>query len=86
MGEAMDEIERCVRDVLVSLPPSGGIAEAKRRIEILFANADKQTGRHTAAAQQLNDQLGMALNSTGSPAKRQSLTDVIAWLRRDHFG
>ena len=84
----MDEIERCVRDVLVSATAFGGhdLAEAKRRIEILFADADKQTGRHTAVAQDLHDQLTLALNSTRNPAEKRSLTDVIAWLRRDHLG
>jgi hypothetical protein len=84
----VDEIERCVRDVLVIATAFGGHdpAQAKRRIEILFADADKQKGRHTAVAQHLHNRLNLALNNTRSPAERQSLTDVIAWLRRDHFG
>jgi hypothetical protein len=84
----MDKIEQCVRDVVVIATAFGGhdLAEAKRRIEILFADADKQTGGHFAAAQRLRNQLNLALNDTSGPAGKQFLNDVIGWLQRDHFG
>ena len=59
----MDEIEQCVRDIMVIASAFGGHdpAEARRRIEILFSDADKQTGGHFAPAQRLRDQLRLAL-------------------------
>jgi hypothetical protein len=83
----MDEIEQCVRDIMVIASAFGGhdLAEARRRIEILFSDADKQTGGHFAPAQRLRDQLRLALNSTSGPATKQFLSDLIAWLERDHF-
>jgi hypothetical protein len=84
----MDKIEQCVRDLMVIATTFGGhdLAEAKRRIEMLFADADKQTGEHFAAAQRLRDQLSLALTDTRGPAGKQFWNDVIAWLQRDHFG
>jgi hypothetical protein len=40
----MEKIEQCVQDVMVIATAFGGhdLAEAKRRIEILFADADEQ--------------------------------------------
>jgi hypothetical protein len=43
---------------------AGDFAEAKRPIEILFQDADIQTGEHFAMAQHLHDQLGLALNNS----------------------
>jgi hypothetical protein len=83
----MDEIKRCVRDIMVIASAFGGhdLAEARRRIEMLFTDADKQTGGHFACAQRLRDQLRLAINSTSGPATKQFLSDLIAWLERDHF-
>jgi hypothetical protein len=83
----MDEIKRCVRDIMVIASAFGGhdLAEARRRIEMLFTDADKQTGDHFAPAQRLRDQLRLAINSTSGPATKQFLSDLIAWLERDHF-
>jgi DNA-binding MurR/RpiR family transcriptional regulator len=84
----MDKIERCAHDVLAMATAFGGhdLAEAKRRIEILFADADKQTGEHSSVAHRLHDRIKSVLKDTTSPAERQSLNNVVAWLRRDHFG
>jgi hypothetical protein len=83
----MDEIEQCVRDIMVIASAFGGhdLAEARRRIEMLFSDAGKQTGGHFARAQRLRDQLRLVLNSTSGPATQQFLSDLIAWLERDHF-
>jgi hypothetical protein len=87
-GGAMDKIEQCVRDVMAIATAFGGhdLTEATRRIEILFADASEQAGGHFAVAQRLRDQLGLALNDTNSPARKQFLNDVIAWLERRRLG
>jgi hypothetical protein len=84
----MDKIKQCGHDVVAIATAFGGrdLAEAKRRIEILFADADKQTGGHFAAAQRLQDQLSLALKKTRSPAEKQFLNDFITWLQREHIG
>jgi len=84
----MDEIEQCVHDIVAIATAFGGhdLAEAKRRIEILFADADNHSGGHAAVAQRLGDQLRSALGNTSSPAGKRSLNDIIAWLQRDHLG
>jgi hypothetical protein len=86
LGGAMDKVEQCVHDVVVIATAFGGhdLAEAKRRIEILFADADNQTGGHSAVAQRLRDQLALALKNTNSPAGKQSLGAIIAWLQQHH--
>jgi hypothetical protein len=80
----MDKIEQCVRDVMAVATAFGGhdLAEAKRRIEILFADADKQTGGHFAVAQRLRAQLGLALSNTKSLAAKQFLDEILAWVDR----
>jgi hypothetical protein len=81
----MDKIEQCVRDVMAVATAFGGhdLAEAKRRIEILFADADKQTGGHFAVAQRLRaQQLGLALSNTKSLAAKQFLDEILAWVDR----
>jgi hypothetical protein len=84
----MDKIEQCVHDIVAIATAFGGhdLAEAKRRIEMLFADADKQAGGRFAAAQRLSDQLALVLNNTQDPAGKQSLGTIIAWLQRHHFG
>ena len=84
----MDKVEQCVHDVAVIATAFGGhdLAEAKRRIEILFADADRETGGHVAAAQHLRDQLRSVLGNTSGPAGKRFLNDIIAWLQRDHLG
>jgi hypothetical protein len=57
----MEKLEQCVQDVIVIATAFGGhdLAEAKRRIEILFADADEQAGGHFVVAQRLRDRLGL---------------------------
>jgi hypothetical protein len=84
----MENIEQCVQDVLVIAIAFGGhdLAEAKRRIEILFVGADDQAGGHFALAQRLRDRLGLALNDSHRPAAKQFLLQLIGWLDREHLG
>jgi len=53
----MDKIEQCVHDLVVIATAFGGhdLAEAKWRIEILFADTDKQTDGHSAVVHRLCD-------------------------------
>jgi hypothetical protein len=85
-GGAVEKIEQCVQDVMVIATAFGGHdpAEAKRRIEILFADADEQAGGHFVVAQRLRDRLGLALNDCHRPAAKQFLDQLITWLDREH--
>ena len=84
----MDKIEQCVQDVMVIATAFGGhdVAEAKRRIEILFAADDEQAGKHFVVARRLRDRLGLALDDCNRPAAKQFLGQLIAWLDREHLG
>ena len=83
----MEKIEQCVQDVLVIATAFGGhdLAEAKRRIEILFVGADEQAGGHFALAQRLRDRLGLVLKDGHRPAAKQFLDQLITWLDREHL-
>jgi hypothetical protein len=87
-GGAVEKIEQCVQDVMVIATAFGGhdLAEAKRRIEILFADADQQAGGHFVVAQRLRDRLGLVRNDSHRPAAKQFLDHLIAWLDREHLG
>jgi hypothetical protein len=60
----MDKITACVADLLAMADTveSQDLSQAKHRIELVFTDADKQTGGHFGVAQNLRDQLGRALN------------------------
>ena len=60
----MEKIEQSVQDVMVIATAFGGhdLAEARRRIEILFADADEQAGGHFAVVERLRDRLGLVLH------------------------
>jgi hypothetical protein len=82
----MEKIEQCVQDFMVIATAFGGhdLAEAKRRVEILFADADEQAGGHFVVAQRLRAQLGLAVNDCHRPAAKQYLDQLITWLDREH--
>jgi hypothetical protein len=72
----MEKIEQCVQDVAVIATAFGGhdLAEARRRIEILFANAEEQAGGHFALTRRLPDRLvDFASNHSHRPAAKQFL-------------
>jgi hypothetical protein len=76
----MDKITACVADLaaIADSVESRDLAEAKRRIELLFTDA--ATGGH----QRLRDQLGRALSSNHGRAAKQFLGELIGWLDREH--
>jgi hypothetical protein len=63
---------------------SQDLSQAKSRIELLFANADRDGAGHFAVAQLIRARLARALNETKSAVGRQFLSDVIGWLDREH--
>jgi hypothetical protein len=84
----MDKINACVGDVaaIANSAESRDLAEARRRIELLFADNDTQTGGHFGVAQKVRDRLGRALNNNHRPAAKQFLGELISWLDREHLG
>lgn len=61
------------------------LAEAKWRIEILFADAEVEAGGHFALAQRVRDRLGLELNDSRRPAAKQCLLQLIASLDHEHL-
>ena len=84
----MDKIRACVGDLLAmaNTVESQDLAQAKHRVELLFTDADRQTGGHFGVARKLRDQLGGALNINQGPATKQFLNELIFWLDREHLG
>ena len=87
-GERLDKIEACVADVvaIADAIASQDLAQAKIRIELLFADADQQASGHFTVAERLRDRIGLALNEAHRPAAKQFLLQLIAWLDREHLG
>jgi hypothetical protein len=78
----MDKIATCVADLLAMATTVGSqdLAQAKLRVELLFTDADRQTGGHFGVAQKLRDHLGRALNMNHGPVTKQFLNELIFWL------
>ncbi len=84
----MDKIRACVADVaaIAKTAESRDLAEGKRRIELLFADADTQAGDHVAVAKKLRDQLAQALDQSHGHTAKRFLDELITWLDREHLG
>jgi hypothetical protein len=84
----MDKITVCVADLaaIADSVEARDLAEAKRRIELLFTEAATLAGGHFALAQRLRDQLGRVLTTNHGPAAKQFLAELISWLDREHRG
>ena len=63
-----------------------GVAQAKRRLELLFADAGSQTGGSSGTAQNVRDQLAQSLNQSHGPTSKRFLDELITWLDREHLG
>jgi hypothetical protein len=83
----MDKVRTCVADLaaIANSAESRDLSEAKRRIELLFADADTQAGDHFGVAKKLRDQLAQAINQSHGHTAKRFLDELITWLDR-HLG
>jgi hypothetical protein len=84
VDRAMGKIQQCVRDVLCIANKTQDFAQAKKRIEQLFAVSKAQHHGHLAVAQRVRDQINQASNDIPSDA-RPCLDRVLEWLDREHL-
>jgi hypothetical protein len=84
----LDKIDACVADIVAIADAIGSqdLAQAKIRIELLFADAEQQASGHFTVAERLRGRIGLALNDSRRPAAKQFLLQLIAWLDREHLG
>jgi hypothetical protein len=84
----MDKIRACVSDVvaIATTAASRDLCQTKRRLELLFADAERQPGGHLRTAQNVRDQLAQALNQSHGPTAKRFLDELITWLDREHLG
>jgi hypothetical protein len=81
----MNKIEACVGDLvtIAKSVASQDLSQAKRRLELLFADAG--TGGSFGIVQKARDQLAQALNQSHGPNEKRFLSELIAWLDREHL-
>jgi hypothetical protein len=84
----MDKIRACVGDVvaIASSVAAQDLSDAKRRLELLFADAQRQTHEHFHTAQRVRDQLAQSLNRSHGHTAKRFLNELIAWLDCEHLG
>jgi hypothetical protein len=84
----LDKIRACVADVaaIAKTAESRDLAEGKRRIELLFTDADTQKAGHFDVAKKLRDQLAQAINQSHGHTAKRFLDELITWLDREHLG
>ena len=84
----MDKVRACVSDVvaIADSVASHDLSQAKRRLELLFADAGSQTGESSGTAQNVRDQLAQSRNQSHGPTSKRFLDELITWLDREHLG
>ena len=84
----MDKIKACVSDVvaIANSVAAQDLSQAKRRVELLFADVGCRAGGSSGTVQSVRDQLADALNQSRGPTAKQFLDELITWLDREHLG
>jgi hypothetical protein len=84
----MDKIRSCVSDLfaIANSVAAQDLSEAKRRLELLFADAQRQAEVHFHTAQRVRDQLGQAIDQSHGITAKRFLNELITWLDREHLG
>jgi ABC-type hemin transport system ATPase subunit len=84
----MEKIRACVSDVLAiaNSVAAQDLSQAKRRLELLFADVGCRAGASSGTVQNVRDQLARALDQSHSPTAKRFLDELIAWLDREHLG
>jgi hypothetical protein len=78
-GGPMDKVSACVDDVVViaNSVASHDLSQAKRRLELLFADAGSQAGGSSGTVQNVRDQLAQSLNQSHSPTSKRFRDELI---------
>jgi hypothetical protein len=83
----MEKIRACVSDALAiaNSLAAQDLSQAKRRLELLFADVGCRAGGSCGTAQSVRDQLAQAVDPSHSPTAKRSLDELITWLDREHL-
>jgi hypothetical protein len=83
----MDTIQACVSDVvaIANSVAAHDLPQAKRRLELLFADVGFRAGASSGTVQNVRDRLANALNQSHGPTAKQFLDGLITWLDREHL-
>jgi hypothetical protein len=84
----MDKMKACVSDVLATANSVAwqDLSQAKRRLELLFADAGSQPGGSFGTVQNTRDQLTQSLTQSHGHTAKRFLDELITWLDREHLG